>query len=89
MAVYMCVLLSQDGKVEAVEEISALVNWSAIRKARTICRDCWPDCPALELWLDKRLIVRALNPRRPPVRRSRQGSRYLGSAVVTQTRRIP
>jgi hypothetical protein len=58
MATYRCVLLTQSGKVKAIEEIVAITNGGALTQARTLLRHRLPACVAFELWSGDKMIHR-------------------------------
>ena len=68
MATYRCILLGFDDKVESVSEITAVTQWGALRRARSLFRAAAPRCVGLELWRDDKLIAR-IQPQEPKTRR--------------------
>jgi len=59
VAIYKCLLLGQDGKVEVVDEIASFTKWGALRKVRAMLRNSPPQCTAFELWFGNKLITRS------------------------------
>ena len=68
VATYRCVMVGVDDKVESVSEITALTQWGALRRVRSLFRAAAPRRVSLELWRDDKLIAR-IRPEEPKTRR--------------------